>query len=820
MSRWTGPFRRSITKRFTGMMIMLLVIVLAGAAVIYWNDQKFQDEYRVISDKFELKQKSVTGITEHMNEVFYRSIGFYVLLDDNEYNLIFLEKMNLERALSDFKKLALDDEETAFVQRLERFLNNYFDNKLPEAVKYARNDDKKNLRQLFASELKEQINMHMRDARSLQQKYETELMTTRESFVHSTSEHGVKLIFYVLGILAVSVIVTFLTARDFGIPLSKLAARAKLFVPGQMLKIEYTDRQDEIGGLARSLESMMYEIQYRAEELLSQNEELHAQQDELQMQQEELTRAIGNMEDNEQKLRKRNDFVQSLASTLDRRELLQSIIYNMVHFMNADKGVIIRLNADRDYAAFGLPEAAIQRFLATADEGMITRVRMSKLPFTLKRPATPAESGYHLELNDVSDIYIPVLNSGGEVFACVVLTRLGLEMTPKEESEARTYAKQISLSLDKLDIYEKAERQRQMMQNTLNTLHEGIHLVDQEGMTVLVNSKWHEMMGEEAGRGWKPTLEQYGAFMQPHVKDPIPFAEFIADMVGGQETEARSITYEWTGEARRIVQMYYEPLYQRSDRIGTLFVHRDITKEYEMDQMKSELVSTVSHELRTPLASVLGFAELLLHKELSPERQKKYIGTIHQEATRLTSLISDFLDLQRMESGRQMYEFKKADVAPLIQEVIELHQVNAPNHRFVWLPASQETQAIVDIDRIKQVLMNVIGNAVKYSPNGGEITVACSVESRTLRIDITDQGLGIPQEALAEVFNKFYRVDNSDRREIGGTGLGLSIVKEIMDNHDGKVEVSSIYGQGSTFSLSLPLATGNRNVAGYERSLF
>jgi signal transduction histidine kinase len=115
--------------------------------------------------------------------------------------------------------------------------------------------------------------------------------------------------------------------------------------------------------------------------------------------------------------------------------------------------------------------------------------------------------------------------------------------------------------------------------------------------------------------------------------------------------------------------------------------------------------------------------------------------------------------------------------------------------------------------------MNVIGNAVKYSPDGGEIKVACSLESGNLRVDITDQGLGIPQEALPELFNKFYRVDNSDRREIGGTGLGLSIVKEIMDNHEGKVEVSSIYGQGSTFSLLFPLATTNRDVAGYEKSL-
>ena len=241
-----------------------------------------------------------------------------------------------------------------------------------------------------------------------------------------------------------------------------------------------------------------------------------------------------------------------------------------------------------------------------------------------------------------------------------------------------------------------------------------------------------------------------------------------------------------------------------NEDFGTLLVHRDITKEYEVAQMKSEFVSTVSHELRTPLASVLGFTELLLTKELKPERKAKYLQTIYKEAKRLTSLINDFLDIQRMESQKQTYEKKYIDITSILQNVIELQEVNTSLHKIHLSVELEETTILGDRNKIEQVFINLLSNAIKYSPNGGNIFIRIYGSHNMVSIDFKDEGLGIPEEAIPNLFQQFYRVDNSDRRRIGGTGLGLAIVKEIVKAHNGTISVSSEYGKSSTFTTQFP----------------
>jgi CheY-like chemotaxis protein/anti-sigma regulatory factor (Ser/Thr protein kinase) len=277
-------------------------------------------------------------------------------------------------------------------------------------------------------------------------------------------------------------------------------------------------------------------------------------------------------------------------------------------------------------------------------------------------------------------------------------------------------------------------------------------------------------------------------------------------VIAGREVKERTLVYELTSPEYRVIHMYFEPLYQGSARFGTLFVHRDITKEHEVDKIKSEFVSTVSHELRTPLASVLGFTELLLNKEFSPERQKKYLTTIHKEANRLTALINDFLDVQRMESGKQTYEKQVIDLVPILTDLVDTVQVNAAHHRIVLDAHAEHVRVVADGDKMRQTFTNLLSNAVKYSPNGGDVTVSVREDQGTAYVDIADKGLGIPEESLSKLFGKFFRIDNSDRREIGGTGLGLAIVKEIVEAHGGEVTVKSAMGEGSVFTVALPKA--------------
>ena len=209
-------------------------------------------------------------------------------------------------------------------------------------------------------------------------------------------------------------------------------------------------------------------------------------------------------------------------------------------------------------------------------------------------------------------------------------------------------------------------------------------------------------------------------------------------------------------------------------------------------------------ELRTPLASVLGFTELLLTKELKPERKTKYLQTIYNEATRLTALINDFLDIQRMESGKQTYEKKFIDITSILQNVIELQEVNTSMHSIDLSVELEDTIILGDRIKIEQVFTNLLSNAIKYSPNGGSILIRIYGSIDMVSIDIKDEGLGIPEDAIPNLFQQFYRVDNSDRRRIGGTCLGLAIVQEIVKAHGGVISVSSEYGKGSTFTTNFP----------------
>jgi PAS domain S-box-containing protein len=242
-----------------------------------------------------------------------------------------------------------------------------------------------------------------------------------------------------------------------------------------------------------------------------------------------------------------------------------------------------------------------------------------------------------------------------------------------------------------------------------------------------------------------------------------------------------------------------------------LAISRDITARKEADQLKDELVSTVSHELRTPLTSLRGFAELMLKKEFPREKQKEFLAIIHNESVRLTNLINDFLDLQRIESGRQEYHFEGCSLPALLHESVAIFSGGKEHRPFHLILPPQLPMVRADRERIQQVLANLFSNAVKFSPEGSAISVGAQVRDGETVVWVKDQGLGIPQEALPKLFSKFFRVDNQDTRTIGGTGLGLALIKKIVEEHTGKVWVESTVGEGSTFFFTLPLAEAEQH---------
>ncbi len=261
------------------------------------------------------------------------------------------------------------------------------------------------------------------------------------------------------------------------------------------------------------------------------------------------------------------------------------------------------------------------------------------------------------------------------------------------------------------------------------------------------------------------------------------------------------------GGTARIVDSVMRNLLDDSTVGGITLSSRDITERKEVERLKDELVSTVSHELRTPLTSLRGFAELLLDREFPVDQQRHFLTIMYKEAARLGDLINDFLDLQRLESGRQTYFFSYVALLPLLQDALAPFLNNKEKHTFQLNILDSLLPVRLDTDRIRQVITNLLSNAVKFSPGGGTITVSVEDKGTAIEVRIADEGVGIPAAAIPQLFHKFFRVDNTETRKIGGTGLGLALVKQLVEAHGGQVGVESEIGKGSTFFFSIPIVT-------------
>jgi PAS domain S-box-containing protein len=219
----------------------------------------------------------------------------------------------------------------------------------------------------------------------------------------------------------------------------------------------------------------------------------------------------------------------------------------------------------------------------------------------------------------------------------------------------------------------------------------------------------------------------------------------------------------------------------------------------ESDRLKSDFVSSVSHELRTPLASILGFSSTILRdKKMTEEVKEEFINIIYQESQRLSKLIEDILNISRIESGRVTYRMRKVDCKPIISEVLEVHTIQAEAkdievfHKF----SEDKYDIFADPDALKQVFSNLLGNAIKFTPEKGQIRVRLLKFAEKVTLEVCDTGIGIPEKEKDKVFDKFYRVYRPGL-EIKGTGLGLSIVKEILDAHEAKIEIESEENKGT-----------------------
>ena len=252
-----------------------------------------------------------------------------------------------------------------------------------------------------------------------------------------------------------------------------------------------------------------------------------------------------------------------------------------------------------------------------------------------------------------------------------------------------------------------------------------------------------------------------------------------------------------------------------SQHSGILAVIHDETGRYELDRSRREFVANVSHEMRTPLTSIKGACETILNdRDMAPDMEEFFLHMAVDECDRMTRIVSDLLVLSRLDNKRTQWHIVTFDPDAMLRHVTEVMKVDAAahSHELSYLPERPLCEITADRERIEQVIINILSNAIKYTPDGGRISLLAKNSDGGVEIVVRDNGIGIPEEDIPHLFERFYRVEKSRTSETGGTGLGLAIAKEITEAHGGRITVESKFGEGTTVTVFLPRETKLRTV--------
>jgi two-component system phosphate regulon sensor histidine kinase PhoR len=331
------------------------------------------------------------------------------------------------------------------------------------------------------------------------------------------------------------------------------------------------------------------------------------------------------------------------------------------------------------------------------------------------------------------------------------------------------------------------------------SMFDGIMVVDSSGRIILMNQPLKELLMVKGTTEGRTPLE---VVRNIEVQD---LAQRALRLQGG--VESREISAILDGE--RTLLVHATAVVKETRTEGAVLVFHDITGLRKLENIRKDFVANVSHELRTPVASIKGYAETLLEGAINDvDNAKDFLNIICDESDRLANLVSDLLDLSKIESGRAELKLEPCNCAGTVLRVLSglAKQASEAGVNVRDEVPHNIPPMLANEEMIMQVLFNLLDNAIKYNSVGGSVTVIAREKDRFIEIIVKDTGMGIPQEDIPRIFERFYRVDKARSRELGGTGLGLSIVKHIVQAHGGQVSVASEFGKGSTFSFTIPKA--------------
>ncbi|SET24727.1 PAS/PAC sensor signal transduction histidine kinase [Oceanobacillus limi] len=349
--------------------------------------------------------------------------------------------------------------------------------------------------------------------------------------------------------------------------------------------------------------------------------------------------------------------------------------------------------------------------------------------------------------------------------------------------------------------YARTEEETRKLNSVLENMSDGVIATDETGAVTLMNEAAGKLIGQNPE-------ESHGKFLL----DVLNLDEKVVDITDLQDSGTMIIDFS-DDESIFMIRANFSTVTDEEDAItGFITVISDVTEQEKLEQDRKEFVSDVSHELRTPLTTMRSYIEALTdgawqNKDIAP----KFLEVTQNETERMIRMVNDLLQLSRMDTKDYTLQQERIDFVTYFHHIIDRLEMNIPEHiTFQRDLPNEKLPVLMDQDKITQVLDNIISNGIKYSPEGGRITLRVTKQRYRIVIAVEDQGMGIAYDKLDKIFDRFYRTDKARTRKLGGTGLGLAISKEIVEAHHGKIWATSKEGKGTTISFTLPLVGKKR----------
>lgn len=563
-------------------------------------------------------------------------------------------------------------------------------------------------------------------------------------------------------------------------------------------------------------------------------EELRQFNEKLDLRVAERTRAL-NEESTRVKILLR--ITSELSASLDQDRVLNRALQLVNEVVNATQGVILLIDQESGElifrAAFGTEHGTISYPGVPSglmqDEGLagwMIENRSSVIVHDTREDPRWIKRETSRNLRSV--LAVPLITNEEVIGVLMLFHTRPNAFTMQQLDLVEAAAIQVSNAINNANLYllirDQAERLGAMLrleqieaaknQAIVESIADGVLVADATGNIKLVNKRTTLILDipeeELIGRSVNELLGLYSHSGDSWISTIKDWAE-NADRIEQWTVLADRFNIE-----EKIVSVHLSPVFVNKQFYGTVSIFRDITKEVEVDKLKSEFVSTVSHELRTPMTSIKGYADLMLMGAAGEmtQPQHRYLQVIKSNAERLHMLVNDLLDISRLETGKTKLDLRPLDIPQVVEDIIEKHlhgRIQHENKNITVSTALPPSLPLVNADEagITQILTNLLDNAFNYTPENGRITVKAQAEGNYVHISVSDTGIGISEEDQAKIFDRFFRAEDESVQKIRGTGLGLAIVNSLVEMHGGKLTVDSKPDEGSTFTFNLPIVVEN-----------